>query len=190
MTQLTGALGGLTGGELTGVLGGLTGGELTGLLGGLTGAQISGLLAALLGGKPAAGLPAVTPGLLTTIKLPGKNTTTVLTPASTAYRATISKVTTAKSRKSARVTVRCPASAPKGCLVQVAGKVADRRAFSTKNVLLLRGTSKTITAKLTKTAAKRLKARGGSLRLTASTVQSSLGSASKTVKVKAPRKRR
>lgn len=83
----------------------------------------------------------------------------------------------------------CLSSSPKGCLVTVSGKIAGKKAITKKTVLLARDAKRTFTVKLTSSAAERLRTKGGSLKLTAATVQSSLGSASKTAKVKAPGKK-
>lgn len=106
----------------------------------------------------------------------------------TGYRATLGSLKLAKSRKSAKVKVSCPASAPKGCLVRVTGKVGGKKGTATKDLLLLRNTSQTITVRLSSAAVKRLKQKGGTVQLTAKTVQSSLGASSKSARVKAPKK--
>jgi hypothetical protein len=107
-----------------------------------------------------------------------------------AYRATIGSVKVAKNRRSATMTLACPGSAPKGCLVAIDGVVAGKKAFAQKAVVVMRNVTHTLTVKLTSSVAKRLKTKGGSLRISARTVNASLGAISKTVKVKkAARKR-
>ena len=106
-------------------------------------------------------------------------------PAFTAYRATVTKIVkVAKNRKSAKVTVSCPSTAPKGCLVTLDGTAAGKKAFTKKTVVIVRNVKKTFTVKLTSTVAKRLKKKGGSVKVTAQTALSSLRlGVSKTVKV-------
>jgi len=106
----------------------------------------------------------------------------------TAYRGKVSAIKVAKSRKSARITVSCPASAPKGCLVTLNGVVAGKKAFAQKQVIVLRNAKKAFTVKFTKVAANRLKKKGGSLKVTALTSFSTLAATAKTVKVAKPRK--
>lgn len=107
----------------------------------------------------------------------------------TAYRARVSSAKMSKSRGSARIRVTCPANSPKGCYVRITGKVAGRRAMTPKFFLLAPNSTQSATVRLTRTAAKRLRTKGGSLRLTALTALSSLPQTSKTTRVKAPRKK-
>jgi hypothetical protein len=95
-----------------------------------------------------------------------------------------------RKRTSASFALRCPAIAPKGCLVQVSGRVAGRRAARPQLLALVKGTSARVSVKLSRSAARRLRTKGGSLRLSAQTALSSLPTVTKTVKVKRPRKRR
>ena len=81
-------------------------------------------------------------------------------------------------------------TAPKGCLVKVSGTVAGQRAIPSLTLALPRGASTPITVKLSKSTAKRLKKKGGSLRFTAQTALSSLPSDSMSVTVKRPKKKR
>lgn len=194
--DLTTLLGGLPGGELTGVLDTLTTGELQTLLGQVTGDtalkpvadQITQLL---LGRNPAGGTtaPATTtpPGpsiIVVPVNRPGA------APTSTRYRARVSSARVAKNRRSMSIKVTCPAAAPKGCLVRVSGQLAGKRAMAAKDMLLLRNTSKTVRVKLVSSATKRLRKKGGTLRLSARTVQSTLGTATKSAKVAKPKRKR
>lgn len=108
----------------------------------------------------------------------------------TGYRARVGKAKLSKTRRSARMRVVCPASSPKGCYVRLTAKVAGRKAAKPKLVLLGRNSAQTVTVRLTKSAAKRLKRRGGKLRMTALTALSSLPQSTKTTTVKRPKKRR
>ncbi len=124
-----------------------------------------------------------------TTKRPGTGTLPAA-PQFTGYRASIGPIKLSRKRTSASFRLSCPAIAPKGCLVQVSGKVAGRRAMPALLTALPKGTSSPVTVKLAKSAARRLRTKGGSLRLSAQTALSSLPTATKTVKVKRPKKRR
>ena len=87
------------------------------------------------------------------------------------------------------MTVSCPASAPKGCLVTLDGVVAGKKAFAQKALVVMRNVKQTVTVKLSSVAANRLKKKGGSLKVSARTVNGSLASISKTVKVAKPLKK-
>jgi hypothetical protein len=106
-----------------------------------------------------------------------------------AYRATVGSLKVAKNRKTATMSVSCPATAPKGCLVTLDGLVAGRQAFTQKAVVVLRSVKQSVTVKLTSAAASRLKKKGGSLTVSAKTVNASLAAISKSVKVAKPVKK-
>ncbi len=106
-----------------------------------------------------------------------------------AYRASVGTIKVAKSRKTASVSVSCPALAPKGCLVTLDGVVAGKKAFAQKVFVVMRNVKQTVTVKLTSAAAKRLKTKGGSIKVSARTVNGSLASISKTAKVAKPLKK-
>ena len=89
-----------------------------------------------------------------------------------------------------KLTVSCPAIAPKGCLVTLKGTVAGKKAFADKQVIVMRTLKSTVTLKLTKAVASRLKKKGGSLKVSAQTSFSSLAATSKTVKVAKPKVKR
>jgi mucin-2 len=128
----------------------------------------------------------------TTAKSPAAGGTT--SPAAnagfTAYRASISTIKVAKKRTSAKFTISCPMSAPKGCLVKVSGTVAGQKAIPSLTLALPRGASAPVTVKLNKSTAKRLRKKGGSLRFSAQTALSTLPTASQIVKVKRPKQKR
>ncbi len=108
-------------------------------------------------------------------------------PASKAFRASITALKLARNRRSVKVSVQCPTTAP-GCVVGLAGKVGSRSAFKARVVGLAPGKGLTKKITLSHAAAKRLRsAKGGKLKLTAATVGSSLSPTSKTVKAKAKR---
>jgi hypothetical protein len=100
---------------------------------------------------------------------------------SPAFRVSIVSVKAAKNRKSVKVRIACPATAPEGCTVTLKGAVAGRSAFRSKVLLVPRGTSKVFTVNLTAATANRLKRKGGSLKLSAATPSSP--PAATTVKV-------
>ncbi|MBA3327583.1 MAG: hypothetical protein H0T43_04700, partial [Solirubrobacterales bacterium] len=110
-------------------------------------------------------------------------------PANTRYRARISRISVSKTRRVAKLRLTCPAAAPKGCLVKVNAQVAGKRAAKGKWALLLRNTSQTVKMRLTSTAAKRLRTKGGAVRMSARTYLTSMSTVSKTFRVKRPRRR-
>ena len=100
-----------------------------------------------------------------------------------AYRIKISGVKAAKHRRSIRLTLSCPAAAPKGCLVTLKGVLAGRKAFTTKTIIVMRNRKKTFSVKLAKASTKRLKKKDGSLKISARTAFSSTPSTIKRVKI-------
>ena len=145
---------------------------------------VIGTLGGLLGLTPGGGTVPNTnlpkPGTL----LPGGGTAPRPGAGFTAYRAAIVSVRVAKNRKSVTIRVSCPSIAPKGCYVALSGVVAGKRAFTPpKPFVLLRNASQTFTVKLNSSTAKRLKKKGGALKVTALTYFSTLSSVSKSVKV-------
>ncbi len=104
---------------------------------------------------------------------------------SKAFRASLTGLKLAHNRRSAKVTVLCPTTAP-GCVVGLTGKVGSRKAFKARIIGLAPGAAATKKIKLSKAAAKRLRsAKGGKLKVTAATAGSSLSPRSKSVKAKA-----
>lgn len=156
-------------------------------------------LAALLAELQAAGDPALAPviaivtGLLppgTTPATPGTGTGTPTTPGTTpgtttgtdgsgatplftAYRARITKVKVARNRRSAKVTLKCPATAPFGCAVTLSGAKVSRL-----KLVLAKGTKRTTRVGLKRGVGRRLTVK-------AKTATSTLGTAKKSVRVKA-----
>ena len=119
----------------------------------------------------------------TIVKTTPGSATGATTAAFTRYRARITSLKVASNRRSAKVTLSCPATAPKRCVVKLKGAISGRRAFASKQIVMLRNTRKTLTMKLTSASSKRLTKKGGSLKASAATSYSSLAAASKTVKV-------
>ena len=121
------------------------------------------------GGDPTQGGGPPTPGGGTTpgTTTPGATVTprpSTGTPAAnsrfTGYRATIGAIKVAKKRNSAKFTLSCPATAPKGCLIKVSGTVAGQKAIPSLTLALPRGASTPVTVTLSKSTAKRLKKKG------------------------------
>ena len=154
------------------------GGDTTG--GGTTGGGTAG------GGSTTAGGTTTTTGGTA----PGGATATIARPAVQPaarpgpFRATIGAIKLSKRRTSMRFTLSCPRSAPKGCLVQLSAKIAGKKAIRTTVVALASGRSTPVTVTLSKSTTRRLKAKGGSLKITAKTALSTLGASSRTLKVK------
>jgi hypothetical protein len=105
----------------------------------------------------------------------------------TAVRAAIRKAKLAKNRRSLRVTLSCPATAP-ACGVGIGGTVGARKAFAVRMVTLKSATTVTTKIKLKRSVAKRLRRKGGTLKVVAGTVGSTLGPATKRVRVAKPRR--
>ena len=102
----------------------------------------------------------------------------------TAYRAAIGPLKLNRKRSSLRFTLTCAATAPKGCLVKVSAKIAGKSVMRTMTLALAKGRSSPITVTLSRSTTRRLKSKGGPLKITATTSFSSLPSASRTLKVK------
>jgi hypothetical protein len=105
----------------------------------------------------------------------------------TAVRAAIKKAKLARNRRSLRVTLTCPATAS-ACGVGIGGTVGAKKAFAVKMVTLKSATTLTTKIKLKRSAAKRLRRKGGTLKVVAGTVGSTLGPATKRVRVPKPRR--
>lgn len=207
--QLTSLVGALTGGQLGGGLALLNTAQLTSLLAvansalasvlpGTDTTALQGLISTvtgLLGVGPLPGGggggtpgPGTNPG--TTIPRTGAGAparsgqgAVAKPPAFTAYRASVGSIKVAKNRRSAKMTASCPAAAPVGCVVTLKGVVAGKKAFAGKPFILLRKAKRTLTMKLSTAATRRLKKKGGSLRVSALTMFSTLPTATKTVRV-------
>lgn len=143
---------------------------------------LQGLVGALFGvlGLPGAGTTAQ-PG---TSKQPvPAPTPTAGTAGFTAYRAAIGAIKVAPNRRSAKMSVSCPAAAPKGCLVTLSGVIAGKPAFAGKTIVVLRKVTKTITVTLSKATTSRLNKKGGAIKVSAATAFSSLSATTKTVRL-------
>ncbi len=186
-TQLSGLLG-----TVTGLLGGAAAGTpaaapLQQLLGALTGlgANLPGAgpkapatpAAPAMGAKPPVA-PTVPAG-----SSPGASSGQSAEPFR-AYRARAGGLRLSKSRRTASVLVKCPVNAPVGCLVYLTSDVAGRRSSTKQAVALLKGTQKRFSVRLTKAAAKRLNKHGGTVRVKAKTLTSTLASSTKSKKVR------
>jgi hypothetical protein len=108
---------------------------------------------------------------------------TTAPPVNRALRAEITKAKLAKNRRSVRITLSCPAAAP-ACGVALGGTVAKRSAFHVMQVTVKSASTATTKIKLKARVAKRLRRKGGSLKLVAGTAGSTLGPATRTVKVR------
>lgn len=186
--QLDQLLAGLTPAEIGSLLAGGSVEQLTALLAGLTPEQLQAAMATMTPAQQqqaAGNIAAAQAAAAAKPKTPAA-TAAAAAKAFSGYRASLGSVSVARNRKSVRFKVSCPVTAPKGCITRVSGLVAGRKAMAAKDVLLIKGTSETVRVSLSSAAAKRLKAKGGSLKLTARTALSSLPSATKTTKVKAP----
>jgi len=149
--------------------------------------QITVILAPVTGGTPTP-TPAPAPG----VALPGTTTPRPTAPAMTArpaaqftgYRATIGSLKLNKKRSSMTFRLTCASTAPKGCLVKVSAKIAGKSAMRSVTVVLPRGKSSSVRVTFSKSTTRRLKKKGGTLKITAKTALSSLPSATRTLKVK------
>jgi hypothetical protein len=83
-----------------------------------------------------------------------------------------------------KFTLTCASTAPKGCLVKVSAKIAGKSAMRSMTVVLPRGKSSPVRVTFSKSTTRRLKTKGGSLKITAQTALSSLPAATRTLKVK------
>lgn len=151
--------------------------------------QITVILTPVNGGTPTPiPTPAPTPSVAlpaTTIPRPAAATTAARPAAQfTAYRATIGALKLNKKRTSMKFTLTCAATAPKGCLVKVSAKIAGKSAMRSMTVVLPRGKASPVTVTFSKSTTKRLKTKGGTLRIRAQTALSSLPAATRTLKVK------
>ena len=110
------------------------------------------------------------------------------TTPSTAYRAAIASVIVAKNRREREGPPRLPGDRTGAVRRGAQGRPRGREGVHHGVVTLLRGASRTVMVKLTGPTAKRLKAKGGSLRISAATSSSSLAAVSKTVRVERARR--
>jgi hypothetical protein len=145
---------------------------------------VIGTLGTVLGASGGGGTPAG-PGTTTPKGTPGtpKTGQSVFT----LYRATISGLKVAKNRRSATMSVSCPSLAPKGCLVVIDGAIGNAKAFAQKVVVVMRNVRQSVAVKLTTVTGNRLKKKGGSLKVTAKTVNGTLSAVTSSVKVARPK---
>jgi hypothetical protein len=122
-----------------------------------------------------------------TTQPPSGGGTTTPPAVNTAVRAAITKAKLAKNRRSLRLTLSCPAAAP-ACGVGIGGTVAGKKAFAVRMVTLKTASTLTTRIKLKRSVAQRLRRKGGTLKVVAGTVGSSLGPATKRVKAAKPRR--
>jgi len=201
-TQLTSLVTGLTGGQLGGGLALLDTAQLTSLLA-VANAALAGVLpgpgatalqglittvTGLLGAGPGPGTTpppgdSTLPTIGTIVPRSGQSGSPAKPPAFTGYRATLGSIKVARTRRSVKIIVSCPAAAPAGCVVTLKGVLAGKKAFAGKRFILLRKAKRTFTMKLSTAATRRLKKKGGSLKVSALTMFSSLPTTTKTVRV-------
>ncbi len=135
-----------------------------------------------------------TPGGTTYIFLPGGSQPGGTTPGTKArrlnYRANIGRRTVSKTRRSMRFTVSCPKNATAGCAVKVSAMLAGKKVLKTRWVVLARGKSTGVTFKLSKSATKRLKKKGGKVTFRAATYGSSKSAVKKSLTVKKPKSKK
>lgn len=193
---------GLAPAEVQALVAPLTSADLGALLAGADLAQLTALITALTPEQVQAALATLTPQQQEQVK---ENMATAQAvkaqpqqqpkPAAKspfgAYRATISSAVVNKTRRSMRLRVTCPANSPRGCFVRVSGQLAGRKAMAHKFLLLAPNSVQTTTVKLTSAATKRLKSKGGTVRLKTVTAASSIPRASKNATaIKAPKKKK
>jgi hypothetical protein len=179
--QVQGLVGGLGAGDIGSLLTGANSDQLLSLIAGLTPEQLQGALATLTPAQQQQVAKNV--AAAQAAKAAPKPGTTAAKPFS-AYRARVGSVRVSKDRRSVRFKITCPAIAPKGCYARVSGKVAGRKAMTPKDFLLARNSSQNGSVRLSASAAKRLKSKGGTLALTTQTL-SSLPAVTKNTRVKA-----
>ena len=86
----------------------------------------------------------------------------------TQRRALVTRMRASKTRRSVRVTVRCPAQAARTCQVALRARVRARTASASRRIAVRSGSSRTITIRLTRAGSQRLR-RGGRLSAVATT---------------------
>ena len=83
-------------------------------------------------------------------------------------RALVTRMRASKTRRSVRVTVRCPAQTARTCQVALRARVRARTASASRRIAVRSGSSRTITIRLTRAGSQRLR-RGGRLSAVATT---------------------
>lgn len=140
---------------------------------GLTPAQIAQALDLLGLGKAVAKPATATPGAATTTSKAAKT-----------VRAKIVSAKVSKNRRKVTYRVSCPTSAIAGCRVTPSVKLAGKAVRTTKAATLKTGGSRTFTAKVPASLAKKVRKAGGKLVVRVATTGSTAGAVSKTVKVR------
>lgn len=83
-----------------------------------------------------------------------------------------------------RFTLSCPASAPKGCFVQLSAKIAGQKAIGTTTGNAVERQVDARHGDALQDTTRRLKKKGGALTVTAKTALSTLDASTQSVKVK------
>lgn len=101
-------------------------------------------------------------------------------------RARISSVSVGKSRRSVRVRVVCPTTAPAGgCVVRPSVKLGGKTAKLARSITVARGTTQTLSAAVPASAAKKIRKAGGKLIVRVATTGATAGAVTRTVAVPA-----
>lgn len=101
-------------------------------------------------------------------------------------RARISSVSVGKNRRSVRLRVVCPTTAPAtGCAVRPSVRLGGRAAKLSRSVTIARGTTRTLSASVPASAARKVRRAGGKLVVRVSTTGATAGAVRRTVAVPA-----
>jgi hypothetical protein len=103
-----------------------------------------------------------------------------------AYRAVIKSLKVAKNRRTVKVKLRCPIAALAKCKVTLSGRLAGKKAAKKRTTTVAIGKPKTIKMTLTRSARKRLRTKGGKLKISAKTTGSTLAASTRSVKFAPP----
>lgn len=99
-------------------------------------------------------------------------------------RARISSVAVGKSRRSVKVRVVCPTTAPAtGCVVRPSVKLAGKAAKLSRSVTVARGTTRTVSAAVPASIAKKVRKAGGRLVVRVVTTGATAGAITRTVAI-------
>lgn len=119
------------------------------------------------------------------VKAPGTTPTATAAKTTKVVRAKIVSVKVSKNRKKVSVRVSCPTTAAAaGCTVKPSVKVGSRTAKTTRSAVVKRGKTRTFSAKVSAAAVKSVRKSGGRVVAKVTTVGSTAGAVSKTVKVR------
>lgn len=101
-------------------------------------------------------------------------------------RARISSVSVPKNRRSVKLRVICPTTAPaEGCVVRPSVKLGGRAAKIARSVTVARGTTRTLSATLPASTAKKIRKAGGKLVVRVATTGATAGAVTRTVAIPA-----